>query len=151
MELRDRISHARRVYLIGNGGSYANAAHIAGDLLACGIRAFVIDAANLTRLANDHGWNNVFADWIRVVGEPGDLLIALSGSGTSPNILRALAVAERIGMEVWREFGAAQGLDMQAAEERQVWLGHRVRALLGGVPPASATFPVHSILVSDVE
>ena len=145
MELRDRISQARRVYLLGNGGSAANAAHIASDLLACGIRAFVIDPANLTRLANDFGWNDVFARWLRVVGEPGDLLIALSGSGTSPNILRAVAEAERLGMEVWREFGAAQGLDMQAAEERQIWLGHRVRALLGGAafPPNKARETPH--------
>lgn len=151
LELRDRISQARRVYLIGNGGSHANACHLAGDLLACGIRAHVIDPANLTRLANDYGWSEVFARWIRVVGYPGDLLIALSGSGTSPNILFAVEEAERLGMHVWREFGAAQGLDMQAAEERQVWLGHRVRALLGGALPASATLPVSSILVSDVE
>ena len=130
MELRDRISQARRVYLLGNGGSAANAAHIASDLLACGIRAFVIDPANLTRLANDYGWNEVFARWLRVVGEPGDLLIALSGSGTSPNILLAVEEAAKIGMDIWREFGVAQGLDMQAAEERQVWLGHRLRALL---------------------
>lgn len=141
-ELAQRIQAAFRVYLIGNGGSFTNACHLAGDLLACGIRAFVIDPANLTRLANDYGWSDVFARWIRVVGKPGDLLIALSGSGTSPNILRAVAEAERLEMDVWREFGAAQGLDMQAAEERQVWLGHRVRALLGRAPPERATFPV---------
>ena len=133
--LLDLVCRAARVFIIGNGGSFANAAHIAGDLLACGIRAFVIDPANLSRLANDVGWPEAFARWLRVVGEPGDLLIALSGSGTSPNILRAVAEAERMGMDVWREFGAAQGLDMQAAEERQVWLGHRVRALLGPPPP----------------
>ena len=64
------------------------------------------------------------------MGEPGDLLIALSGSGKSLNILNACEMAERIGMDVHREFGAEQGFDMQASEERQIWLGHELlRAL----------------------
>ena len=130
MELIKLIRTAKRIYLIGNGGSYANAAHVATDLLASGILAYVIDGANLSRLANDYGWEEVFAKWLRVVAEPGDLLIAFSGSGTSPNILRGIEEAEKIGMTVWREFGVAQGLGMQAAEERQVWLGHDLRRAL---------------------
>lgn len=126
MELIDRIRKAKRVYIIGNGGSYANAAHIANDLLNCGIRAYTLDAASLTASANDHGWYKGFSRWIAVVGEPGDLLIALSGSGKSPNILLAIEEAERIGMDVYREFGAAQGFDMQASEERQIWIGHEL-------------------------
>ena len=130
MELVDLVRDADRVYLIGNGGSYANAAHIANDLLACGIRAYTLDSATLTAFANDHGYENVFSLWLEKVGEEGDLLIALSGSGRSPNILNACATAERMGMTVWREFGAAQGLGMQAAEERQIALGHELREAL---------------------
>jgi len=130
MPLVDRIRQARRVYLIGNGGSYANAAHIANDLLSRGVKAFTIDAATLSCLANDHGWAYGFARWLEVVGEPEDLLIALSGSGKSPNILMAIETAEKIGMDVWREFGASQGLDMEAAEERQVQLGHQLKGQL---------------------
>lgn len=130
MELADVVRKAKRVYIIGNGGSYSNAGHICNDLLGCGIKAYTLDPATLTASANDYGFDTVFERWIEVVGENADLLIALSGSGKSPNILRAIATAERIGMSVWREFGAAQSLDMQSAEERQIWLGHEVMRCL---------------------
>lgn len=122
--LADLIRAAKRVYLIGNGGSFANAAHIANDLLACGVKAHTLDAATLTASANDYGYETVFERWIRVVGESGDLLIALSGSGKSENILRACDAAQELGMEVWPEFGARKGLDMQQAEEAQLKIGH---------------------------
>ena len=129
-ELIAKIKRARRVYLIGNGGSYANAQHIANDLLSCGIRAFTLDPATLTAFANDYGYYKAFERWISIVGERGDLLVALSGSGKSPNILGALDAAERIGMDVHREFGAEQGFDMQTAEEHQIWLGHTLMRAL---------------------
>ena len=125
MSLSERIRRARRVFIIGNGGSYANAIHICNDLLMCGVKAFTLDAASLTASANDHGYESVFERWIEVVGEDADLLIALSGSGKSANILRAIAAAERKGMDVARVFGAP-ALDMQAAEERQISLGHEL-------------------------
>ena len=130
MELADKIRAAKRVYIIGNGGSYANAVHICNDLIARGVRAYTIDPATLTAIANDIGYEHVFSNWLDAVGEPDDLLIALSGSGRSPNILRACEAAERLGMTVHREFGAAQGFDMQAAEERQIWLGHELMRAL---------------------
>lgn len=126
MELAERIRKAKHVYLIGNGGSYANSVHICNDLIACGIRAYTLDPATLTATANDYGYYKTFERWIRTVGEKGDLLIALSGSGKSPNILLACEAAEQIGMDVHREFGAVQGMDMQASEERQIWLGHEL-------------------------
>ena len=118
------------MYIIGNGGSYANAVHICNDLLMCGIKAYTLDAASLTASANDHGYESVFARWLATVGERDDLLIALSGSGRSPNILNAVALAESIGMDVHREFGAEQGFDMQQAEENQLWLGHELMKAL---------------------
>lgn len=130
MQLAEKILKAKRVYIIGNGGSYANAAHICNDLLACNIRSYTMDSATLTAFANDHGYAHVFSRWLKTVGEKGDLLIALSGSGKSPNILNAIKAAEDIGMDVHREFGAAQGFDMQAAEERQVFIGHEVMRCL---------------------
>ena len=126
MELIDKVRAAKRVYLVGNGGSAANAGHICNDLETAGVRAYVMNEATKSAWENDYEHADVFARWIRLHGEKGDLLIALSGSGTSPNILNAIAEAERIGMDVHREFGAAQGFDMQAAEERQIWLGHEL-------------------------
>lgn len=122
MNLLGRVKAAKRVYIIGNGGSYANAVHICNDLLGCGIRAYTLDPATLTATANDFSYEAVFSRWIKTVGEKDDLLIALSGSGKSPNILNAIDVAEQIGMDVARVFGSS--FDMQTAEEHQIMLGH---------------------------
>lgn len=125
MSLSERIKKARRVYIIGNGGSYANAIHIANDLIGCGVRAHTLDPATLTAIGNDFGYEHVFSRWLSVFAEPGDLLIALSGSGKSPNILNAILIAEKIGMDIERVFGAPS-LNMQKAEEHQIWLGHEM-------------------------
>ena len=119
----------RRVYVIGNGGSYANATHTVNDLLSAGIKAYTIDPATLTAFANDHGYENAFSKWIGIVGEREDALIALSGSGKSPNILNAVAEAERIGMTVHKVYGADMGMDMQKAEEYQLVLAHSLRRI----------------------
>lgn len=132
LELIDKVRNAKRVFIIGNGGSYANAMHICNDLLLCGKPAFCLDPATLTAFANDFGYETCYAKWVRIVGESGDLLIALSGSGKSPNILEAVEWAKRMGMATWEEYGAHQGFDMQASEERQVWLGHEVMRALKG-------------------
>ena len=125
MDLVSRIRRAKRVYLVGNGGSYANASHIANDLLSVGVKAYTLDPASLTAAANDHGYAAALARWLRTVGEPGDMLIALSGSGESANILRAVNVATLIGMDAalitWR---LQPPMDMQASEEQQLVLGH---------------------------
>lgn len=145
MMLADYIRRARRVYLIGNGGSYANAVHIANDLISCGVKAFAPDPATLTALANDNGFESTFALWLQVVGEAGDLVIALSGSGRSPNIVQALKTAKALGMATVALTGAyeidppvaeladaciRQGLSMQDAEDWQLTEGHNaMRAL----------------------
>lgn len=123
--LAERVRKAKRVYIIGNGGSYANAMHIANDLLACGIRAYTLDPATLTAFANDHGYEWLFSHWLETVAEEDDLLIALSGSGKSPNILNAIDEAKLIGMDFERVFGAPRQ-SMQEAEEAQIVLGHEL-------------------------
>ena len=133
MELADKVRKADKVLIIGNGGSAANAIHMCNDLvLGCGYAAFTPDVASFSAAANDLGYERSFARWVEICGRRGDLLIALSGSGKSPNILAACAMAEAIGMDVWREFGAAQGFDMESAEERQIWLGHELKRALRG-------------------
>ena len=126
MTLDDAITRAKRVYIIGNGGSYANAHHLCNDLLSCGIRAYTIDPATLSAFANDSGWEYALARWLGVVGEPGDLLLAMSGSGRSENILLAIEQAKELGMAVYKIFGNERGEDMQHAEESQLILGHEV-------------------------
>ena len=125
-----RIKKANRVFIVGNGGSYANAAHIVNDLLACGVPAFTLDAASLTASANDYGFETVFARWVSTVGCEGDLLIALSGSGRSPNILGAIDAAQMKGMDHILVTDYLTTMDMQQSEEEQIVLGHEVMRLL---------------------
>lgn len=120
MNLRDY----KRVYIIGNGGSYANAAHIANDLISVGIRAYTLDAATLTAIGNDYGYANIFSRWLGTVAEKGDLLIALSGSGKSPNIVNALKKAEEIGMKTLLITDFLKTRNMQQSEEDQLVWGH---------------------------
>lgn len=133
------------MYLIGNGGSAANAEHIANDLvLSCKVRAHaLLDTPIFSAAANDYGYYQAFVRQVEVYGEPGDLLIALSGSGRSPNVILALDAAKKLGMKTLAIFGEwsdidegcadiilRQGRDMQAAEEAQLALGHEaMRAL----------------------
>lgn len=124
-KLIESIRKAKRVFLVGNGGSAANASHICNDLETCGVRAHVMNEATKSAWENDYEHESVFSRWISLHGDKGDLLIALSGSGKSPNILNAISTAEEIGMDIEKVFGAP-ALNMQEAEEYQVWLGHQL-------------------------
>ena len=130
MERAEKVRAAKRVYLCGNGGSWANSVHIANDLIACGIKAYTLDPATLTATANDFGYEHIFSKWLATVGEKGDLLIALSGSGTSRNILNVLAMADEIGMESVLITDYLDTMDMQRSEERQLEIGHELMRCL---------------------
>jgi D-sedoheptulose 7-phosphate isomerase len=147
MKLLEDVKKAKRVYICGNGGSAANAIHMANDLILCGIKAhaLVADVSTLTAIANDFGYEHVFSRQLRVFGEPGDLLIAMSGSGNSPNILEALKAAKEIGVKSWALIGMTGGKareladevmyyaeNMQASEERQLLVAHGLMKDLSG-------------------
>jgi D-sedoheptulose 7-phosphate isomerase len=91
----DAGARARKVILIGNGGSASIAGHMEMDLCnAVGVRAVVFnDPPVLTALSNDHGFESAFERMVRLWAEPGDCLIAISSSGRSQNIHRAVQVA----------------------------------------------------------
>lgn len=80
------------VWTIGNGGSAANAAHFAEDLGLAGIDAICLasDAARLTAIANDFGYENVFMTQLNVLAKAGDMVVAFSVSGNSANIVEAV-------------------------------------------------------------
>ncbi len=90
------------VHLIGNGGSASVVAHAQNDLVkACGIRSVVHqDASLMTAYANDHGYGQAYADALAVWLSPNDLLIAVSSSGASTNILNAVLKAKAAGAVV---------------------------------------------------
>ena len=97
-----------KVLLAGNGGSAADAQHIAGELL-CRLNydrppvaavALTTDSSVLTAIANDYSYAEVFERQVRGLGRPGDVLIGISTSGRSGNILRAIAAARELGIFV---------------------------------------------------
>ncbi|ANB71519.1 D-sedoheptulose-7-phosphate isomerase [Paraburkholderia phytofirmans] len=95
-----------KVLLAGNGGSAADAQHIAGEFVSRfnfdrpGLAAFAltVDTSVMTAIGNDYGYEKLFARQIEAVGRPGDIFWAYSTSGRSPNILRALEVANERGL-----------------------------------------------------
>ena len=100
--LRTLEGGANKVLFIGNGGSAGIASHMAIDYQKNGgVPAMAFnDAAALTCLANDLGYEEVFAKQIEMHGRAGDLLIAISSSGRSANIHRSVEVARELGCEV---------------------------------------------------
>jgi D-sedoheptulose 7-phosphate isomerase len=95
-----------KLLIVGNGGSAADAQHIAAEIVgrykqdrpACAAIALTTDTSALTAIANDYGFEQVFARQVEGLGQRGDVLLALSTSGRSPNILAALRVARDRGL-----------------------------------------------------
>jgi len=102
------LARGNKVLLCGNGGSAADAQHLAGELVSRfmfdrpGLPAFALttDSSVMTAIANDYGYEHVFARQVEALGAPGDVLVAITTSGTSKNVVAAVEVARRIGMKV---------------------------------------------------
>lgn len=89
------------VWLIGNGGSASLADHMATDLRLAGVRAISLTSvAEITTIANDQEFEGVFSHQLRQLARKGDILIAISGSGNSPNIIQACTAGKRLGLTV---------------------------------------------------
>ena len=96
----------RKLLIVGNGGSAADAQHIAAEIIgrykqdrpAYAAIALTTDTSALTAIGNDYGFEQVFARQVEGLGHPGDVLLALSTSGRSPNILAALQFARQRGL-----------------------------------------------------
>src|SRR5947207_8604238 len=126
--LADAVHDAYRrralVFVIGNGGSGSNASHFCEDAGKCTLRRADYDNDDKQRLrilsltdntpyilawANDEGFERVFAEQLKNLASPGDLLIAISGSGNSPNILRAVEWANKNGLTTFGCTGYSGG------------------------------------------
>src|SRR3982074_265083 len=153
--LRDCWQTGRQVFFCGNGGSGGNANHLANDFLyalsktpGSGLRVHSLSAnpSVITCLANDEGYDQVFSLQLAVLARKGDVLIALSGSGNSPNIVRALHEARTIGMTSYAVLGFSGGKakaiadvpfhfhidDMQISEDAQMIVGPMMMQWLHG-------------------
>lgn len=100
------LQQGRKILLAGNGGSAADAQHIAAEIIGRYKRdraawpavALTTDTSALTAIANDYGFERVFARQVEGLGQPGDVFIGITTSGRSPNILAALEVARQRGL-----------------------------------------------------
>ena len=146
--MREAWRQHHTIYLCGNGGSAGNAIHLANDLLygagvnnyGGGLRVEALSAnpAVLTCLANDIGYDQIYAEQLKVKAQPGDLLVVLSGSGNSPNVVKSLETGNDIGMKTFAILAFSGGRckelaqhsihfeidDMQIAEDLQLVVGH---------------------------
>jgi D-sedoheptulose 7-phosphate isomerase len=103
------LSGGGRLLACGNGGSAAEAQHLTAELVGrfraernpLSAIALHADTSALTAIANDYGEEEMFARGVRAHGRPGDVLVALSTSGTSRNVLAAAKAAHDIGMVTW--------------------------------------------------
>ena len=142
-------SRSAKVFLCGNGGSSANAAHVENDFsigisrfsnLKLKIETLGTNLAVSTAIANDFCYEEIFSKQLYLKGSKGDLLIVFSGSGNSPNIIKVLQIAKQMDIRTCGVFGFDGGVakslvdvpihfpidDMQISEDLQLILGHLV-------------------------
>ena len=150
----------RQVFFCGNGGSAGNAIHLANDFLygiakrpGGGLRVNALSAnpAVITCLANDIGYDRIYSEQLSVLANPGDLLVVLSGSGNSPNIVAALEQAKAMKVKSYAILGFTGGRckeladvpihfavdDMQISEDLQLVVGHMLMQWLYVNRPAA--------------
>ncbi len=148
----------RSVFICGNGGSAGNAIHLANDYLygiakdtglGMRVQALAANASVLTCLANDVGYDAVFSSQLAVQGRAGDVLLVFSGSGNSPNVVRAIEQAQAMGIKSYAVLGFSGGIckeiadvpihfaieDMQISEDLQLVVGHMIMQWLYANPP----------------
>lgn len=118
----DAIKNGHKVIFCGNGGSAAQSQHLAAELVgrykinrpAMNSISLTVDTSNLTAIGNDYGYDVVFARQLEGVGQKGDVLIGLSTSGNSKNVVLAFSQAQKMGIKTIALIGAKGGqmLDM---------------------------------------
>jgi D-sedoheptulose 7-phosphate isomerase len=106
-DMSERLRRGGRILICGNGGSAADAQHLAAELSGRYVKerralagiALTTDSSALTAIGNDYGFDQVFSRQVEALGRPGDLLIGISTSGNSPNVIRAVASAKELGLK----------------------------------------------------
>ena len=125
VELAQRLLRGQRLLAAGNGGSAAEAQHLTAELVgrfdgervpfsAISLHA---ESSAMTAIANDYGYDDVFARQVRAHGRSGDVLMLLSTSGKSPNLLRAAEAASRLNITTWALTGSGPNPLSDACDE----------------------------------
>lgn len=150
--LKSLIARRGHLYICGNGGSAANAMHLANDFTygispdgkALSVEALPANSAVISCLGNDIGYENIFAHQLKVKGKSDDILMVLSGSGNSANIVKSIEQAKANGMFTTGILGFDGGKakdmldlpihfdinDMQVSEDTQLVVGHLLMKIL---------------------
>lgn len=120
----DALRSGHRIYSCGNGGSTCDAMHFAEELTgryrkdrAALPAQALADPSHITCTANDYGFEEVFARWVRALGRPGDAIILLSTSGNSANVVRAADAAREIGVRTIALLGKGGGTLRERCDE----------------------------------
>jgi len=120
----ESLRSGNKILACGNGGSAAEAQHFVAELVGrfltereplAGI-ALTVDTSVLTAVGNDYGYEEVFARQVKGIGKPGDVLLAISTSGRSPNVLKALAAARKCGLVTIALVGAESSPELDACD-----------------------------------
>jgi D-sedoheptulose 7-phosphate isomerase len=156
--VRSALDGGNKLMLFGNGGSASQAQHIATELVGRFERergplaaVALTESSLLTAIANDYGYDEVFARQVRGLGRAGDVAMALSTSGRSPNVLAGVAAARAVGMYVVALTGQLPNLladaadlviaipsgDTQLVQEAQLAVGHIICQAVDAVGSAT--------------
>lgn len=111
------LQHGGQIFFCGNGGSAADSQHLAAELVgrflkerrALPAQALSVNTSVLTAIGNDYSYDKVFARQVEAMGKPGDVLVGITTSGNSPNILAAALAARAAGLKVIGMTGAGGG------------------------------------------
>lgn len=145
-ELLRALSDGGRLLAVGNGGSAAQAQHLTAELVGryrderapFSAHALHADTSSTTAIANDYGVDEVFARQVRAHGRAGDVLMLLSTSGASANLLSAARAAHRSGLRVWALTGPAPN-PLAAAGDEALCVPAGAGGTGGAVPAGTAT------------
>ncbi|WP_085315177.1 D-sedoheptulose 7-phosphate isomerase [Derxia lacustris] len=157
------LQAGNKILFMGNGGSAADAQHLAGELVSRfefdrpGLAAFALttDSSVLTAIGNDYGYEKLFARQVQAVGKAGDVLIGITTSGRSPNVIAALALGRQLGLRTVGFTGARPAAIDEVVDhclklpstctpriqEGHILLGHTLCSLIESAlftPPAAA-------------
>ena len=135
LALAQTLKAGGKALACGNGGSAADAQHFAAELVnrfeaerpPLAALALTTDSSNLTSIANDYAWEQVFSKQLRALGRRGDVLLAISTSGNSANVIEALRAAHEIGVRVIALTGKGGGkmAPLLAREDVHICVPHQ--------------------------
>lgn len=148
----EALNNEKKILLCGNGGSAADAQHIAAELSGrfkkerkalAGI-ALTTDTSALTAIGNDYGFDFIFSRQLEAIGKRGDILIAISTSGNSKNVIKAIESARKIGLKIITLTGKKGGVmkdlgdinivipsnNTPRIQEMHIMVGHMICAII---------------------